>query len=80
IPIGARNDMDSWSACLAGAITDSDYRKNLSSAGFSDISIEHVSDSSIGKYPFAYYSSHIKATKPPMRFARKLAEPTQVRG
>ena len=59
----ARKDMDSWSACIAGALTDSDYRRKLRTAGFSEISIEHVSDSNIGKYPFKYYSSHIKARK-----------------
>jgi hypothetical protein len=56
--------MDSWSACIAGALTDSDYKKLLKRAGFKDIMIDHVSDSNIGKYPFSYHSSHIKATKP----------------
>jgi len=64
IPEGARKDMDSWSACIAGALTDSDYKKLLKRAGFKDIQIEHVSDSNIGKYLFRYHSSHIKATKP----------------
>jgi arsenite methyltransferase len=59
----ARNNMDSWSACIAGALTDAEYRKKLKAAGFSRIEIEHVSDSNIGKYPFRYYSSHIKAAK-----------------
>jgi len=65
IPESAKGDMDSWSACLAGALTDTDYRNKLSIAGFTDIGIEHVSDSNIGEYPFPYFSSHIKATKPP---------------
>ena len=64
IPEGARKDMDSWSACIAGALTDLDYKRFLKSAGFKDIRIEHVSDSNIGEYPFSYHSSHIKATKP----------------
>jgi len=64
IPESARKDMDSWSACLAGALTDADYRNKLSTAGFVDIGIVHVSDSNIGEYPFAYFSSHIKARKP----------------
>jgi arsenite methyltransferase len=64
IPDGARKDMDSWSACIAGALTDEDYRSKLSITGFMDISIEHISDSNIGEYPFAYHSSHIKAVKP----------------
>ena len=65
IPESAKKDMDSWSSCIAGALTDTDYRNKLSMAGFSGISIEHVSDSNIGEYPFAYHSSHIKARKPP---------------
>ncbi|MDV3277438.1 MAG: methyltransferase domain-containing protein [Nitrososphaerales archaeon] len=64
IPDSARKDMDSWSACIAGALTDSDYERLLKSAGFRDVQIEHVSDSNIGKYPFSYHSSHIKAKKP----------------
>jgi arsenite methyltransferase len=64
IPDTARKDMDSWSACLAGALTDSDYETLLRAAGFQAVSIEHVSDSNIGEYSFAYHSSHIKAKKP----------------
>ena len=64
IPEDARKDMDSWSACIAGALTDSEYERLLKRAGFKDVRIEHVSDSNIGKYPFSYHSSHIVATKP----------------
>ncbi len=64
IPESARNDMDSWSACIAGALVDSEYRKLLEDAGFQEVQIEHVSDSNIGKYPFSYNSSHVKARKP----------------
>jgi len=64
IPDAARRDMDSWSACIAGALVDSDYERLLRDAGFHDIRIEHVSDSNIGEYPFKYFSSHIKARKP----------------
>jgi arsenite methyltransferase len=64
IPRKARKDMDSWSACMAGALTDSDYKKFLKSVGFQEVRIEHVSDSNIGKYPFSYHSSHVKARKP----------------
>jgi len=63
IPEEARKDMDSWSACIAGALTDSEYTRLLSTAGFQDISIEHVSTTNIGEYPFPYFSSHIKAVK-----------------
>jgi len=63
IPESARNDMDSWSACIAGALTDLEYVRLLETAGFHDVEIEHVSTSNIGEYPFPYYSSHIKAIK-----------------
>jgi SAM-dependent methyltransferase len=81
IPDKAIEDMDSWSACLAGAITDSDYMTRLSAAGFGDMSIEHVSDSNIGEYPFAYYSSHIRAMKPRLPSHQRIpySAPTRVR-
>jgi SAM-dependent methyltransferase len=69
IPESARKDMDSWSACLAGALTDLDYKSKLLKAGFAGIKIEHISDSSIGEYPFKYFSSHITARKPAARAA-----------
>ena len=64
IPEEARNDMDSWSACIAGALTDKEYERLLSIAGFGAAEITHVSDSNIGEHPFRYFSSHIKARKP----------------
>ncbi len=64
IPESARKDIDAWSACLAGALTDSDYSGKLLAAGFVDVRIEHISDSNIGEYPFKYYSSHVTAKKP----------------
>jgi arsenite methyltransferase len=63
IPDEARKDMDSWSACIAGALTDSEYTRLLNVAGFQKITIDHVSTTNIGEYPFPYFSSHIKAVK-----------------
>ena len=63
IPEAARKDMDSWSACISGALTELDYRTMLLAAGFHGVEIEHVSSSNIGEYPFSYHSSHIKAKK-----------------
>ena len=63
LPELAKKDLDSWSACIAGALTDAEYARLLSLAGFSDISIEHVSTSNIGEFAFPYFSSHIRATK-----------------
>ncbi len=64
IPEALRKDMDSWSACVSGALLDSEYRRLLRTTGFREISLEHVSSSNIGKYPFEYHSSHIVARKP----------------
>jgi arsenite methyltransferase len=63
VPDAARKDMDSWSACIAGALTDKVYEGLLTRAGFEGVEISHISDSNIGKYPFGYFSSHIKARK-----------------
>lgn len=63
IPEIARKDMDSWSACMAGALTDSEYKRSLENSGFHDIEIEHVSTTNIGEYRFPYHSSHIRARK-----------------
>lgn len=70
IPTTARKNMDSWSACIAGALTDSTYKRLLKAAGFENVQIEHVSDSNIGEYPFRYHSSHIKAQKPVTGYSR----------
>jgi arsenite methyltransferase len=35
-----RRDISSWSGCIAGALTDAEYRKLLSQAGFVDIELE----------------------------------------
>ena len=64
IPREARNDMDSWSACMAGALTDQEYERLLRAAGFIGVEVSHVSSSNIGEYPFGYFSSHIRAKKP----------------
>jgi arsenite methyltransferase len=64
IPDDARKDMDAWSACIAGALVDSEYERLLIEAGFRGVTIDHVSDTNIGEFPFKYFSSHIKATKP----------------
>jgi SAM-dependent methyltransferase len=79
IPDAARKDMDSWSACISGALTDTDYTSLLAMAGFKDIEINHVSDSNIGDYPFAYFSSHIKARKPVVGSSQALPPSAQSR-
>lgn len=38
-----RHSLEAWSACVAGALTDSEYREKLAAAGFSDIDLEVTS-------------------------------------
>jgi hypothetical protein len=35
-----RRDMSSWAGCIAGALTDAEYRAGLSAAGFITIELE----------------------------------------
>jgi arsenite methyltransferase len=35
-----RRDLSSWSGCIAGALTDTEYRAGLTAAGFQDIELE----------------------------------------
>lgn len=75
IPEITRKDMDSWSACMTGALSDSEYKRLLVSSGFEDVQIEHVSTTSeqlntgnAKPYQFNFFSSHIRAMKPSHRF------------
>ena len=40
VPAAVRHSMELWVGCIAGALTEEEYRKGLESAGFSDIGIE----------------------------------------
>jgi arsenite methyltransferase len=65
----ARKDMDSWSACISGALQKSEYRKLLSNAGFVDIEIQSLPVSETVKISenldkVMASSSHIRARKP----------------
>jgi SAM-dependent methyltransferase len=40
IPEAIRRSMELWVGCVAGALTDEDYRAKLQDAGFADIDIE----------------------------------------
>ncbi len=35
-----RRDLSSWAGCVAGALTDQEYRESLAAAGFSTIDLE----------------------------------------
>jgi SAM-dependent methyltransferase len=40
VPASIRKSMELWVGCVAGALTDTDYRTKLQAAGFTDVSIE----------------------------------------
>jgi SAM-dependent methyltransferase len=42
LPEEARKSLDLWAGCVAGALSDSEFRTLLAEAGFSDIEIEPV--------------------------------------
>ncbi len=40
VPAAIRKSMELWVGCIAGALTESDYRSKLANAGFTDIDVE----------------------------------------
>jgi arsenite methyltransferase len=72
IPESARKDMDSWSMCVSGAISDADYAAMLKASGFEEINLEEIpeeknrSEGSLDgdAYPFEVSRNHIRARKP----------------
>jgi SAM-dependent methyltransferase len=40
VPAAIRKSMELWVGCIAGALTESDYRSKLAMAGFTDIDVE----------------------------------------
>ncbi|MCB0076835.1 MAG: arsenite methyltransferase [Anaerolineales bacterium] len=48
-----RRDLSSWAGCIAGALSDSEFRDGLANAGFTDISLEITRRYSIDDMPTA---------------------------
>lgn len=46
-----RRDLSSWSGCIAGALTDSEYRAGLAEAGFIDIALDVTRRYSLADVP-----------------------------
>jgi hypothetical protein len=40
LPAEVRRSMELWVGCIAGALSESDYREKLAKAGFEDIEVE----------------------------------------
>ena len=40
VPSAIRKSMEMWVGCIAGALTEADYRSKLAKAGFTDINVE----------------------------------------
>ena len=68
VPDEEKKNMDSWSACLTGAIPISEYRSILVSAGFEKVEVERLGEASWASQgrsdSFAFINAHIKARKP----------------
>ncbi len=61
LPDSARRDLEAWSACVSGAITEGEYRAALESVGFVEISITPNREG-VGEHPT--YSARVAARKP----------------
>jgi SAM-dependent methyltransferase len=46
-----RRDLSTWAGCIAGALTDAEYRDGLSAAGFVDVSLEVTRRYSLADLP-----------------------------
>jgi len=40
LPAAVRDDPEAWAACVAGAMSEDEYRRRLAAAGFTDIGVE----------------------------------------
>jgi ubiquinone/menaquinone biosynthesis C-methylase UbiE len=40
LPADVRESLDAWTECIAGALTEAEYRSKLQAAGFADIEVE----------------------------------------
>jgi ubiquinone/menaquinone biosynthesis C-methylase UbiE len=46
-----RRDLSAWTGCIAGALTDAEYREGLSAAGFTDVELEITRRYSLAELP-----------------------------
>jgi SAM-dependent methyltransferase len=54
-----RNDLASWTSCVAGALTEADYAAKLRVAGFQDVRVEPKDGTPVGNL----YSANVSAEK-----------------
>ena len=70
LPASIRENMASWTGCIAGALTDSDYRAKLAAAGFEDVDIESFREYTAGDAGLegtagtGVFSAVVRARKP----------------
>jgi arsenite methyltransferase len=62
VPEDARKSVDLWVGCVAGALSEGEYRSLLGAAGFSDISLEITREYTIDGVTAA--SAFVRAVKP----------------
>jgi arsenite methyltransferase len=61
LPASARADLEAWSACVSGAITEDAYRGLLADAGFMDVAITPNGE---GVGAHSTYSARVTARRP----------------
>ncbi|MEX0683227.1 MAG: arsenite methyltransferase [Dehalococcoidia bacterium] len=71
LPASIKDNMASWTGCIAGALTDADYRTKLATAGFEDVDIESFreytsADAGLGEDSegVGVFSAVVRARKP----------------
>jgi hypothetical protein len=60
VPAEVRRSMELWVGCIAGALSEGDYRNRLTRAGFDDVGIEPTRIYAEGPFMGAF----IRARKP----------------
>lgn len=61
LPDEVRNDPETWSACISGAVTAEEYRALLAGVGFTEIGLAPNGE---GAGAYATYSARVTARKP----------------
>ena len=64
LPPEARQSVALWVGCVAGALTEEEYRRKLHAAGFSEIAVETARIYEVEGVPSAVTSAFVRAKKP----------------
>jgi ubiquinone/menaquinone biosynthesis C-methylase UbiE len=66
MPDSARQSMEAWVGCVAGALSEDDYRAKLAAAGFTNVELAttRVYDNLVPEVEGRMISAFVRATKP----------------